>query len=287
MLQYWKVMKPGIIKGNLITAIGGYFYATNGHLDTHTLMGVILGIIGIVGGACVLNNIIDRDIDAKMERTRTRAMVTGDISIPVGFVFGIFLIGMGLAILWMYTNPITAYLGGFGVFVYVCVYSVWTKRQSVHGTAVGSIAGSVPLVVGYVAVSGVIDIRAVFLFIIFAVWQMPHSYGIALRRFDDYKNADIQVLPVAQGIKATHISVVIHTTVFFLLIFGFTIVGMLHWMPAMVCLALGLWWVYTAVFQFATLANDMWGKKIFLQSIVISMVFSLSLGLNGAFNAYF
>lgn len=286
MQKYWKLMKPGIVMGNLVSAIGGYFYASNSTLTVSTFMGMVLGVIGIVGGSCVINNIIDRDIDAKMARTKTRAMVTGEIPIPVAFVFGVLLICGGLAMMWVLTNPVAVYLGVFGVFVYVCVYSLWTKRQSVFGTAVGSFAGSVPLTVGYVAVSGVIDIRTVFLFVIFAIWQMPHSYGIALFRLADYKNANINVLPVVKGITATRVSITIHTMIFLILMFAFAILGFLHWIPALICLILAGRWFYTAVFTFDKLPTEKWGKQIFFQSIFISVAFSLSIGFNGMFNGF-
>ena len=286
MKKYWQLMKPGIVMGNLVSAIGGYFYASNTVLKVPTFIGMVLGVVGIVGGSCVLNNIIDRDIDAKMQRTKTRAMVINQIPIPVAFIFGMVLILGGLALMWILTNPIAVYLGIFGVFIYVCVYSLWTKRQSIYGTGVGSFAGSVPLAVGYVAVSGVIDIRTIFLFAIFAVWQMPHSYGIALFRLEDYKNAGINVLPVVKGIQATRISITLYTTLFLILIFAFFIVGFLHWIPSLICLILAARWLYTAVFKFDKLPLDKWGKQIFFQSIFISVAFSVSLGFNGMFHGF-
>ncbi len=285
MKKYWRLMKPGIVMGNLVSAIGGYFYASNTTLIVSTFLGMVIGVIGIVGGACVLNNIIDRDIDAKMSRTKNRALVTGDISIAVAFVLGVILILGGLAVLWIFTNPIAVYLGIFGVFIYVCVYSLWTKRQSIYGTAAGSLSGSVPLTVGYVVVSGAIDIRTVFLFIIFAIWQMPHSYGIALFRFDDYKNAAINVLPVVKGFEATRISITIHTAIFLILMFAFFIMGFLHWLPALLCLILASRWLYTALIKYDTMPIEKWGKHIFFQSIFISVVFSISLGFNGMIHA--
>ncbi len=285
MYKYWRLMKPGIVMGNLVSAIGGYFYASNSTFVAASFFAMVLGVIGIVGGACVLNNIIDRDIDAKMSRTKTRALVTGDIAISIAFAFGLVLIAIGLAILWVFTNPMTVYLGVFGVFIYVCVYSLWTKRQSMYGTAIGSFSGSVPLVVGYVAVSGVIDIRTVFLFIIFAIWQMPHSYGIALFRFEDYKNAGINVLPVVKGFDATRLSITVHTALFLVLMFAFAIVGFLHWVPALVCLLLAGRWLYTALVKYDTMPIEKWGKQIFFQSIFISVAFSVSLALNGVIHA--
>ena len=138
-----------------------------------------------MASACVFNNYIDRQVDKKMERTKNRALVTGLISGRNAILFATLLGLIGNLILFLYTNLLTVFVAGLGFFVYVVLYSLW-KCRTIYGTAIGSIAGAVPPVVGYCAVSNHFDAGALILFAMMVLWQMPHFFAIALLHFDDY-----------------------------------------------------------------------------------------------------
>ena len=132
---------------------------------------------------CVFNNYIDRDIDRKMERTKNRVLVKGLISPAVSLVYATLLGIAGFMLLWFGANPLACWLGVMGFVVYVGVYSLYMKRHSVYGTLIGSLSGAAPPVIGYCAVTGEFDSGAAILLAIFSLWQMPHSYAIAIFRF--------------------------------------------------------------------------------------------------------
>jgi protoheme IX farnesyltransferase len=204
--KYLFLTKPGILFGNFVTALGGYFVAAQGSVDFLLLLLTLLGTLFVVASGCVVNNVIDQDIDSKMQRTQNRAMVKKSISIPVALVFALVLGVIGFSILWFWVNAYAFLFAVIGFVVYVGFYSLWTKRTTIHQTIIGSLSGAAPPVIGYTAVANQFDLGALLIFIGYAFWQMPHSWGIAVYRFDDYKNAGIPILPVARSIHRTKLS---------------------------------------------------------------------------------
>ena len=193
--RYLLVTKPGIIFGNLISVVGGFFLSSKGSLELDLFLATLVGVSLVIASGCVFNNYIDRDIDCLMERTRNRVLVQGLIGprATLGYATGLGIVGVAL-LYWV--NPLSAALGGLGFVVYVGLYTLWLKRRSVYGTLVGSLSGATPPVIGYCAVSNEFDSGALILLLIFSLWQMPHSYAIAIFRFKDYQAAAIPVLPV-------------------------------------------------------------------------------------------
>lgn len=170
---YYELTKPGIIFGNAVTTTAGFLLASKGDIDWWLFFATLIGLSLIIASACVFNNYIDREIDQKMTRTKNRALAKGLIPVQRAITFAICLGLIGVAFLDLYTNPLTLLVALTGFFVYVVVYGI-CKRRSVYGTLVGSIAGGVPPVVGYCAVSNQFDTGALLLFTTVALWQMPH-----------------------------------------------------------------------------------------------------------------
>ena len=147
--RYVQVTKPGIIIGNLIATTGGFLLASRGNIDGVLMLATLLGISLVVASGCVINNCIDRDIDSCMQRTRTRVTVTGEMSVLAALAHGIVLGIAGFALLAWYVTVAALIFAVLGFVVYVGIYSLYMKRNSVHGTLVGSLSGAVPPVVGY------------------------------------------------------------------------------------------------------------------------------------------
>ena len=151
------------------------------------------------------------------------------ISVPVAFVFAIVLGVLGFGILWFWVNAYAFLFAVIGFVVYVGFYSLWTKRTTIHQTVVGSISGAAPPVIGYTAVANQFDIGALLIFLGYALWQMPHSWAIAIYRFDDYKNAGIPILPVARSIQRTKIESLIYVILFIVAMNGLFVFGYTNW----------------------------------------------------------
>ena len=273
--KYLFLTKPGILFGNFVTTLGGYFVATQGSVDFLLLLLTLLGTTLVVASGCVVNNIIDQDIDQNMQRTQNRALVKKSISVPVAFVFAIVLGILGFGILWFWVNAYAFLFAVIGFVVYVGFYSLWTKRTTIHQTVVGSISGAAPPVIGYTAVANQFDIGALLIFLGYALWQMPHSWAIAIYRFDDYKNAGIPILPVARSIQRTKIESLIYVILFIVAMNGLFVFGYTNWIYLVVLNVLSFYWLYLSIIGFKAEDNQLWAKKTFLFSVILITVISI------------
>lgn len=269
--NYIALTKPGIIIGNLITCAAGFFLAAAGIIHVGTLLAVLLGTGFIIGGSCVVNNYLDRNIDKKMARTKNRPSVTGLVSVKNASVYAVILELIGFFILYRYTNMLTALVGAVGVFFYVVVYSLW-KRKSVSSTLIGSVSGAIPPVAGYTAVAGRIDLGAVLLFLFLTFWQMPHFYAIGIYRLKDYKAAGIPILPVKGGIPETKVHMMIFIILFLITSVSLTLFGYEGLFFLIVTFLLGFYWIYKSLQGFRTQNNDKWARGMFKYSLVLLTV---------------
>lgn len=274
-MKFISIVKPGIIFGNAITVIGGYFLASHAHLSLLRLLLVLIGMSLVMASGCTLNNVIDRDIDSLMERTRNRVLARGLLSVPIAVAYALLLGSIGCLLLYISSNLLTALVAFTGWFVYVCLYSMYFKRHSLYGTAVGGIAGAIPPVVGYCSVSNQLDSGAAIVFLILFFWQIPHSYAIAIYRLQDYAAANIPVLPVRKGIAFTK-------QVMLLFVAICAIVGLLPsvfadtgWLYAIVAALLGLAWMIRAIKGFTQDNSRQWARGMFLFSIIYISAISI------------
>lgn len=273
--KYLFLTKPGILFGNFVTALGGYFVAAQGSVDFLLLLLTLLGTLFVVASGCVVNNVIDQDIDSKMQRTQNRAMVKKSISIPVALVFALVLGVFGFSILWFWVNAYAFLFAVIGFVVYVGFYSLWTKRTTIHQTIIGSLSGAAPPVIGYTAVANQFDLGALLIFIGYAFWQMPHSWGIAVYRFDDYKNAGIPILPVARSIHRTKVESLVYVILFCITMNGLYFYGYANWIYMIVLNALSLYWIYLTIQGFKAEDDQIWAKQYFMFSVKLITVISL------------
>ncbi len=281
--QYLQVTKPGIIFGNLISVVGGFLLASKGSIDYPLFLATLVGVSLVVASGCVFNNYIDRDIDKKMERTKNRVLVKGLIAPSVTLVYATVLGIAGFALLYIAANPLAMWLAVMGFVVYVGVYSLYMKRHSVYGTLIGSLSGAAPPVIGYCAVTNEFDAGALILLAIFSLWQMPHSYAIAIFRFKDYQAANIPVLPVVKGISVTKNHITVYILAFMIATLMLTLVGYAGYKYLIVAAAVSVWWLGMALRGYKTENDSVWARKLFVFSIVA--ITSLSVMMSIDFSA--
>lgn len=281
MKQYLQVTKPGIIFGNLISVIGGFLLASKGSLDVPLFVVTMLGVSLVVASGCVFNNYIDRDIDCIMERTKNRVLVKGLIAPSVTLWYASLLGVAGVALLYWAANPVAALLAVLGFIVYVGVYSLYMKRHSVYGTLVGSLSGAAPPVIGYCAVTGSFDSGALILLAIFSLWQMPHSYAIAIYRFKDYQAANIPVLPVVKGIPAAKNHITLYILAFMVPTLMLFLGGYAGYKYLVVAAAVSVWWLGMALMGYKKPVDDsLWARRLFLFSIVTITCLSVMMSVD-------
>lgn len=272
--------KPGIIGGNLISVMGGYFLAARGEFDPWLFLSALIGLALVIASGCAFNNVIDRDIDAVMRRTRDRPLVQGRITPTVALCQATLLGIAGFVLLALGTNPLTVGLAAFGFVIYVGAYSLYMKRHSEYGTLVGSLSGAVPPVVGYCAVTGHFDAGALTLLIIFSLWQMPHSYAIAIFRLEDYRMASIPVLPVVKGIATARHHILGYIVAFVAASLALALAGYAGPGYVVIALVMGGYWLYLALQGYRTQDEVRWAKRVFGVSILTITALSLMMSLD-------
>ena len=281
MKQYLQVTKPGIIFGNLISVIGGFLLASKGSLDVPLFIATMVGVSLVVASGCVFNNYIDRDIVKVMERTKNRVLVKGLIAPKVTLAYATLLGLAGVALLYVAANPLAALLAVIGFIVYVGVYSLYMKRHSVYGTLIGSLSGAAPPVIGYCAVSNEFDAGALILLAIFSLWQMPHSYAIAIFRFKDYQAANIPVLPVVKGISVAKNHITLYIVAFMVATLMLSLGGYAGYKYLVVAAAVSVWWLGMALSGYKKAVDDrVWARKLFVFSIVTITCLSVMMSVD-------
>ena len=272
---YYSLTKPGVLYGNALTAAAGFLLASGneGRFNFWLFIALCLGSTLIIASACVLNNYLDQDIDSKMARTKKRALVQGEIKGRNAVIFSILLGSIGLLILMLFTNLLVVFIGIGGFLVYVVFYGMLSKRLSIHGTLVGSVSGAAPILAGYVAVTGTVDLGAILVFLILFLWQMPEFYSIAVYRQKEYAAAGVPVMSVVKGIRSTKIQILIYTILFVILTALLSVYGYTGYVYRVVMIALGAYWIWLGIKGLQAKDSDAWARKMFRFSLIILLVF--------------
>lgn len=274
--RYYLLSKPGIIRANVLSAVAGYLYASMFHIEALTVIGLLTGTTMVIAGACAYNNYLDRGIDAHMQRTSKRGLVTGDISVAKALWYATAMTVIGLLVLAATQNLLTVILIIVAFVDYVVLYG-WSKRKSVHGTLVGCISGALPLVAGYTAVTNQFDMQAWLLFALMTAWQMAHFYAIALHRLKDYKAAKIPVMPAVYGEATTKLQTVLYIVAFIVLTGCLAVWGDLGIIGGIVLGVLGIWWLFRALRLYHSTPSNTWGLQVFIASLVVITGMSITL----------
>lgn len=276
---YYMLTKPGIILGNLITTAAGFILASKGPIDIVLFLVTLLGLALVIASGCICNNYLDRKADAKMKRTKNRALVKKLISPQKAIFFAAFLGILGVFVLGFFTNLLATLIAIAGFLIYVILYGI-LKYKSIHGTLIGSLSGAVPPVIGYVAVSNQLDLGALLLFMIVVLWQMPHFFAIAIYRYDDYKAASIPVLPTKKGIKTTKVNMLFYLIAFIIVSALLTVFGYTGLTYLGITTILGLIWLFLCLQGFKAKNNILWARKMFVFSLIMITVQCIAMSLD-------
>ncbi len=208
--DYVALTKPRIIVLLLVTALGGMFLASQGAPEASLILLVLGGGALASGGANAMNHALERDIDGRMDRTRGRPVATGRIDANQALAFGIALNLLAFTLLSTMVNPLSAALTLSATLFYVLVYTKILKRTTPQNIVIGGAAGAIPPMVGWTAVTGQIDLPALYLFAIIFFWTPPHFWALSLILKDDYARAGVPMLPVVAGVDKTKTSILLY-----------------------------------------------------------------------------
>ena len=193
--------KPRIISLLLVTTIAPMFAA--GRPSWMLVLIVLVGGYLMAGGANAVNMYMDRDIDDRMARTRLRPIPSGRLGPLSVLAFGVALATAATALFGWFVNPLSAALALAGFYIYVFVYTRWLKRSSPQNIVIGGAAGAIPPLVGWAAVTGTLDLTALYLFLIIFYWTPPHFWALALLKQRDYGRAGVPMAPLVWGERET------------------------------------------------------------------------------------
>lgn len=276
--KIFHLFKPKIVLMNLFTVIVGISLALDfsGESITGNLYEIIFCLVAtteIVAGSCLLNNIIDFEIDQRMKRTCTRfhKLTVSDRKLLTIFAISIITIGL----LTLSTISVLSFMSGLiGFFVYVVVYTIYSKRKTAHNTIIGSLSGAMPLLIGWFAIEDNLSLSVLGIFIYLLIWQMPHFYALAIIHVDDYRRANIPMLPVEIGVKRT----INHIKIWILLL---VISTLLTISPdknnSIVFLIINLGWFYLLYKSYFSSNSKKFASAVFRYSIISMILFYTSI----------
>lgn len=268
MKDFLSLIKIGIVNSNLVTTFTGLWLAfqiTNRNFlhELDLLFYTLFGAALIIAGSAAMNNYIDRDIDPVMKSKKGRPTVTGRFTPSAVLITSFSFLIVGEILLFMASTSAGVW-GLAGIISYVVLYSMWSKRKHVSNTVVGSISGAIPPVIGWAAVEPGLSFGAIALFLIMFAWQPPHFYALAMKRTEEYRAANIPMLPVVKGFKRTKVSMLLWILLLFPLPFLLMDLGIIFIILATV---LNIGWLLLSIKGFRTKNDIKWATRMFIYSL--------------------
>jgi protoheme IX farnesyltransferase len=265
--NFTEITKIRLSVSVVFSSVAGYLLGCE-TIDFMTLLLLSVGGYCMVGASNVYNQMLEKDLDALMDRTKNRPLPAGTMSMPMAGVIAVMLTLIGLVVLYM-INPQTAMFGGISIFMYVAMYTPM-KTKTPLSVFVGAFPGAIPFMLGWVAATNEFGIEPGVLFMIQFFWQFPHFWAIGWFLFEDYKKGGFFMLPNGKRNKGTAIQVILYTiwTILASLIPAFHVTGdlKLSVVAAVLIGAIGLWMLYYAI-RLYKLQTDKAAKQLMLVSV--------------------
>jgi protoheme IX farnesyltransferase len=274
---YWTLCKPNVVALMLLTATIGMLLASAKPVGFMLYFWANLGIALCAGSAAAVNHIIDKKIDQKMLRTHQRPVAKGELSPLAAMVFAAILSILGLVILFVFTNLLTAILTALSLLGYALIYTGFLKRATPQNIVIGGLAGASPPLLGWTAITGEISAGPLLLALIIYVWTPPHFWALAVHRKEEYAYAGIPMLPVTHGDRYTKLHILLYTAALLavsLMPFSIRMFGLFYLLGALV---LGLGYLYYVLRLYFSDTKEhamsaFWYSIIYLMALFVIML---------------
>ncbi len=238
--DYYEITKPRVVALLVLTALVGMCLSVPGVIPWQLLIPAMLGIGMLSSAAAAINHIVDQRIDSVMARTTNRPLPNGRISQRNAIVFAAMLAVLGFAMLYALVNPLTAWLTLSGLVGYGFVYTMYLKRATPQNITIGGLAGAIPPLLGWTAMTNEIHPHALLLVLLIFTWTPPHFWALAIHRKNDYAKVNIPMLPVTHGVNFTKTQILLYTVLLFVVGLLPYLVGMSNWLYLLGAVALNL-----------------------------------------------
>ena len=242
--DFYEMCKPRVVLLMLLCTLVGMFLATDAWVPMPLIFNCLLGVALVAGSAAALNHLIDATVDQKMARTENRPVAQGRVSTAQGLVFVAITGGLGLVILAVAVNPLTAWLNFAAWLGYGLIYSLYLKRATSQNIVIGGLFGAAPPLFGWTAVTDSVDAGGLLLVLIIFAWTPPHFWALAIGRLEDYKKVDIPMLPITHGVAYTKLHIVLYTVILLVVSVLPFVIGMSNLLYLVSALALGAGFLY-------------------------------------------
>ena len=227
---YYDITKPKVVALLVLTALVGMSLSVPDGLPWQLLIPAMLGIALLSSSAAAINHIVDEKIDSLMGRTHKRPLPEGKISVNNAVIFATSIAVLGFVILYSLVNPLTAFLTLAGLVGYSFVYTLYLKRATPQNITIGGLAGAIPPLLGWTAMTNEIAPNALLLVLIIFTWTPPHFWALAIHRKNDYAKVNIPMLPVTHGVSFTKTQILLYTVLLFIVCLLPYLVGMSNWL---------------------------------------------------------
>lgn len=242
--DYYEMCKPRVVLLMLLCTLVGMFLATSTWVSVSLIVNCLLGVALVAGSAAALNHLIDASVDQKMARTENRPVAQGRVTTVQGLIFVGVTGALGLAILAVAVNPLTAWLNFFSWLGYGLIYTLYLKRATSQNIVIGGLFGAAPPLFGWTAVTNSIDGGGLLLVLIIFAWTPPHFWALAIDRLEEYKKVDIPMLPITHGVAYTKLHIVLYTILLIITSVLPFVIGMSNVFYLVSALALGAGFLY-------------------------------------------
>lgn len=228
--DYYEITKPRVVALLVLTALVGMCLSVPSTIPWQVLIPAMLGIGFLSSAAAAINHIVDQRIDSVMGRTHNRPLPNGKITQINAIAFAVGLAVIGLITLIVFVNVLTAWLTLAGLVGYSFVYTMYLKRATPQNITIGGLAGAIPPLLGWTAMTNEIHPHALLLVLIIFTWTPPHFWALAIHRKDEYAKVNIPMLPVTHGISFTKTQILLYTVLLFVVCLLPYLVGMSNWL---------------------------------------------------------
>jgi protoheme IX farnesyltransferase len=245
--DYRELTKPGVVALMILTSVIGQCMAVPGWVPLDALILGNLGIALCAGAAAAVNHVVDQQIDQRMARTRNRPLAKGRVSNRNAIIFATTLGVLGMLILLIWINAITAWLTLASLVGYAFIYTLFLKRATPQNIVIGGLAGAAPPLLGWTSVTGDVHGHALLLVLIIFAWTPPHFWALAIHRREEYALVDIPMLPVTHGVKFTQLHILLYTIIMFLITLLPFVTRLSNWLYLAGAVILGLRFLYWSI----------------------------------------
>lgn len=242
-----EVTKPKVVLLLVFTAVVGMALAVPGMVPLQQTVFGILGIGLASASAAAINHVVDQHADAQMNRTNRRPIPQGNLTSGNVLLFAAVLGIVAMVLLVVFVNVLTAVLTFLSLIGYACVYTMYLKRATPQNIVIGGVAGAMPPVLGWAAVTGEVTAEPLLLFLIVFIWTPPHFWALAIHRRDDYAKVGIPMLPVTHGTEYTRVQILLYTILLLLVTVAPYLIQMSGLIYLVAALVLGGWFLFHAI----------------------------------------